>query len=147
MKLRFSKHLLTVIAILLSTGAVLSGCCHAETFVEKIPTNIPPRNGMQPVAVGKAYNSGYYLFNTWPIYTGDPVKFDSKDYHSFHDDIRPDRNANMLLRSMQKRFKAEKLVDVEHSTSSWGYFSLWIIWRKTISTSAVGVKHIKADKK
>ena len=46
MKLRFSKHLLTVIAILLSTGAVLSGCCHAETFVEKIPTNIPPRNGM-----------------------------------------------------------------------------------------------------
>ncbi len=126
-------------------AAYLTGCCHCETVIEPLPPDLPPQNNMQLVAEGRAYNYGYYLFNTWPLYTGNPHKFDRKDYRSFHDDIRPDRNSSMLLQAMQKRYKAEKLIDVRHEESSWGWFSLWIVWRKNISTSAIGVKKLSAN--
>ena len=121
---------------------IATGCCHAEVFTEPVTAgaNTDQYDGMQPVAVGKAYNTGYYLFNTWPLYTGNIAKYNRKDYHSFHDDITPVRNSSILLEEMRKKHQVEKLADVEHQESSWGYFSLWIVWRKNICTTATGLK-------
>ncbi|MBE6368197.1 MAG: hypothetical protein E7052_09875 [Lentisphaerae bacterium] len=130
-------------------AGLLSGCCHAEVFTEPCLEKRPAADadGMVPVGSGRAYNSGYYLFNVWPLYTGHPGNYNRKDYHSFQDDIQPSRNASMLLRELQKKYKAEKLSDIEHTESSWGYFSLWIVWRKTICTSATGMRSAAAIKK
>ena len=125
-----------------AVAAILSGCCHAEVIMRPAPQEISSQriNNLQPVVTGEAINRGYYLFNTWPIYTGDPLKYNRKDYHSFFNDITKGRNASMLLGAMQRNYKIEQMYDIQHSESSWGYFSLWIIWRKTIVTKAVGLK-------
>ena len=119
---------------------IVSGCSHTEVFIEPLPPDTAAIDNQQPVAAGTAYNSGYYLFNTWPIYTGNPNKPNRKDYRSFHDDIRPDRMSTLLILSMQHKYKVDKMINIEHEQSSWGWFSLWIVWRKTIRTSGIGVK-------
>ena len=128
-------------AIITIAALLAGGCCHVQVWTEPLtPAAQPVPGSMQPVAYGRAMNSGYYLFNTWPIYTGHPAYPNRKDYHTFNDDIRPSVNADILLNAMRKQYKAEQLTEVEHRESSWGYFSLWILWRKTIITSATGVK-------
>ena len=143
-------NFLIIAAVFASFAALLGGCCHAEVFLEAYPQKAPASTEpgtMVPAVTGRAYNSGYYLFNIWPIYTGHPEHYNRKDYHSFWDDIRPSRNATMLLQAMQKKYKVEKLTEVEHSESSWGCFSLWIIWRKTITTTAIGMRRYTTPKK
>jgi hypothetical protein len=138
---KISIALMAVIA-----AAVFTGCSHSQVFTEPLSANTPAPEGMQAVAYGRAMNSGYYLFNVLPIYTGHPYHPNRKDYRAWHDDITPETNAGMLLYSMKTLYDAEKLVNVEHQESSWGYFSLWNVWRKTISTTAVGLKKLKVKK-
>ena len=143
------KYFKRQIAALLSAGAaavMLSACSHSQVFTEPLQANTPAPAGMQAVAYGRAQNSGSYLFNMIPLHTGHPYHPNRKDYRAWNDDITPEVNAGMLLNSMKRLYDAEKLTDVEHRESSWGYFSLWIIWRKTISTTATGLKKLKTPK-
>lgn len=137
------------LAAVLSASAILfgiSGCSHAQVWTEPI-SDAAIVDGMQPAAFGSASNSGYYLFNIWPLHTGHPGHPNRKDYHAFCDDIRPGRNLSMLQYELQRQYKVEKLVNVEHQESSWGYFSLWLVWRKTIRTTAIGLRSVKKQKK
>ena len=124
----------------LTAGTILSGCCHSEVFTDPVKVQKAERGELVPAATGTARNFGYYLFNTWPIYTGHAGKYNRHDYHTFHDDITPERNSAMLLDAMKKLYGVQELAEVEHSQSSFGFFSLWIIWRKNITTTAVGLK-------
>lgn len=145
MKKFFAKEFPVFIAVCVI--AVLSaGCSHSQVFTEPLPADTPAPQGMQAVAYGRAQNCGYYLFNRWPLHTGHPYHPNRKDYRAWHDDVNPEVNAGMLLYSMKQLYDAEKLVNIEHQESSWGYFSLWIVWRKNISTTAVGLKPIKNKK-
>ena len=129
------------IAAFAAAAIILNGCCHVQVHTEPVTTpDNPVPSEYQVVSYGKVNNSGYYLFNVLPIYTGHPGHPNRKDYRAFNDDIRPQVNAAILMSEMQRLYKAEKLADVEHQESSWGYFSLWILWRKNITTTAVGVK-------
>ena len=143
------KYLKGQISALLIAGTaaiVLSACSHSQVFTEPLDANTPAPAGMQAVAYGRAQNSGYYLFNVLPLHTGHPYHPNRKDYRAWHDDVNPEVNAGMLLYSMKQLYGAEQLADVEHQESSWGYFSLWIVWRKTIYTTATGLKVIKPKK-
>ena len=134
--LRLHSTLFMLLAVII----VLSGCCHSEVFTTPIPQQQKQPGELVPAASGTARNCGYYLFNTWPLYTGHPDKYNRHDYHTFHDDITPERNTAMLMDAMKRLYGVDKLANIEHSQSSWGFFSLWIIWRKNISTTAVGLK-------
>lgn len=124
-------------------GAILCGCCHSEVATDPINAGPAQVGTMVPAASGQARNSGYYLFNLWPLYTGHPEKYNRHDYHAFYDDIKPEVNSGMLLQAMRKLYGVEKLAQVEHSESSVGFFSLWIVWRRHITTTAIGLKTVK----
>ena len=145
MKKYIAKKFFIELAAVIS-AALFAGCSHSQVFTEPLSANTPAPAGMQAVAYGRAQNSGYYLFNVIPLHTGHPYHPNRKDYRAWNDDITPEVNAGMLLYSMKRLYDAEKLVDVEHQESSWGYFSLWIVWRKTISTTATGLKKLKPVK-
>ena len=138
------KNKIQYILILAAAGITmfLSGCCNAVVYTREADAQMQERrvDNLQPIATGEASNSGYYLFNTWPIYTGNPEQYNRKDYHSFFDDINKGRNSSLLLNAMQRQYKVERLHDVEHQETSSGYFSLWIVWRKNIRTTALGLK-------
>ena len=137
----FSVFFVVCLAVVLSAG-----CCHSQVFTEPLPADTPAPRGMQAVAYGRAQNSGYYLFNLWPLHTGHPYHPNRKDYRSWHNDITPEVNEGTLLASMKLLYEADRLINVEHQESAWGYFSLWIVWRKTVSTTAVALKPIKNKK-
>ena len=130
-------------------AAMLSGCCHATVSARTLDKEMQSKriDNLQPIAYGEASNTGYYLFNTWPIYTGDPTEYNRKEYHSLYDDIKPGRNASMLLNAMQKKFNVKQLAQIEHHESSWGWFSLWIVWRKNIRTTAIGLREPVVESK
>lgn len=128
--------------VLLAAG-MFCGCCHTEVATDPIIANKASVGMTVPVASGTARNSGYYLFNIWPIYTGHPEKYNRHDYHAFYDDIKPEVNSAMLLNAMRKLYGAEKLVQVEHTQGEVGFFSLWIVWRRYITTTAIGMKTLK----
>ena len=129
------------------TVVTLAGCCHAEYTLRPVPEGVPAPEGYKVVAAGTARNSGYYLFNRWALYSGHPLYPNTGDYRAFRDDIRPDRNAQMLLTAMRRHCGAEKLEHAEHQEQSWGYFSLFLVWRRTIVTTAVGVRWTGAAKR
>lgn len=143
MRKKVSVAVLTVFAVL--TGAMLAGCCHAEYALQPVPKGTPAPAGYKAVAFGTARNSGYYLFNRWALYSGHVLYPNTGDYCSFRDNVRPDRNAQMLLSAMRRHYKAEKLEHSEHQEQSWGYFSLWLVWRRTIVTTAVGVRKDRSE--
>ncbi len=126
-------------------AAALAGCCSAEYSIDPVPDGTITPAGYQAVATGTAYNSGYYLFNTWALSAGHTGRPNTHDYRSFRDNVRPDRNSDMLLEGMRRLYKADRLADVRHTESAWGYFSLWIVWRRTIATSAIGLKKVKTN--
>lgn len=130
----------SLLFMLITAAAVLSGCCHSEVFTDPVTPSQAKRGELVPAATGTARNYGYYLFNTWPLYTGHPEKYNRHDYHTFHNDITPECNTAMLFNAMKKRYGVQQLADVQHIQNSWGFFSLWIIWRKNITTTAVGLK-------
>ena len=143
---KYLKKQISALFIAGTAAIILSGCSHSQVFTEPLPANTPAPKDMQAVAYGRAQNSGYYLFNVIPLHTGHPYHPNRKDYRAWNDDITPEVNAGMLLYSMKRLYGAEELASVEHQESSWGYFSLWIIWRKTISTTATGLKKLKPAK-
>ena len=145
MKKYIAKKFFIELAAVIS-AALFAGCSHSQVFTEPLSANTPAPAGMQAVAYGRAQNCGYYLFNKFPLHTGHPYHPNRKDYRAWHDDVNPEVNAAMLLDSMRNLYDAETLANVEHQESSWGYFSLWIIWRKSISTTALGLKPLKAKK-
>ena len=126
---------------------IFAGCSHSQVWTEPISGADITTDGMQPIAYGTASNCGYYLFNIWPLHTGHPGHPNRKDYRAFHDDVRPGRNLAMLQSELQRQYKVVKLINVEHQESSWGYFSLWLVWRKSISTTAVGLRQAPKSKK
>lgn len=136
-------HQAAALSLVLWAAGMLCGCCHTEVATDPIIASNASVGMTVPVASGTARNSGYYLFNVWPIYTGHPEKYNRHDYHAFCDDIKPEVNSGMLLDAMRKLYGAEKLVQVEHSQSSVGFFSLWIVWRRHITTTAIGMKTLK----
>lgn len=128
------------------SGMILAGCCHAEYTLRRAPDDVPAPEGGRVVVTGSARNSGYYLFNCWALYAGNCLRPNTGDYRSFRDNVRPDRNAQMLLTAMRRHYGADQLVHTEHQEQSWGYFSLWLVWRRTIVTTAVGVRLERPEK-
>lgn len=133
--------------ILCSALALLNGCCSANYHIDPAPRGAKAPAGYEAVAVGTATNTGYFLFNALPLYTGHPGWPNQGEYQGLRDNVKPHLNSEMLLRGMQKHYKAEKLMKVEHSQTAWGYFSLWIVWKRSISTEAVGIRKIRPRSK
>ena len=145
------KKIFPVVAAFLMLTAVvfLNGCCHAQ--VTTAPAGAPLKDqvidNMSPVAIGQASSSGYYLFNTFPLYTGNPEKYNRKDYHSLRDDLNFNTTTTILLKEMRRKYGAEELIEVVNTESSWGWFSLWIVWRRVVTTQAIGVKTVTPERK
>ncbi|MPN51416.1 hypothetical protein SDC9_199061 [bioreactor metagenome] len=129
-----------------AAAMLLGGCCSAEYALDPAPEGTTVAEGYRAVAVGTATNSGYYLFNLWPIVSGHSGRPNAHDYRFFRNNITPARNAEMLQEGMNKVYRAEKLEQVESRVQCWGYFSLWLVWRRTISTTAIGVRQNRIKK-
>ena len=95
-------------------------------------------SGERVVANLEGSNWGIFLFYYIPLWSGNPNRPNRRDYVTCRNRIE-NKYTDMMLKGWAKQLKAE-VEDVEITESSTGFFSLWILWRRSQHATAVAVK-------
>lgn len=134
MKRRITTALLAALVILGLAG------CNTSTV-----TMLPPAEGQTSSSGAKvaanleAENWGIFLFYGIPLWSGHAGSPNRREYVIFGNRVK-EKYMDMMLRQWAKQMKAETIEDLEVRESSTGLFSLWILWRRNISATAVAVE-------
>lgn len=134
MKRRMTTALLAALVILGLAG------CNTSTV-----TMLPPAEGQTSSSGAKvaanleAENWGMFLFYWIPLWSGYPGSPNRREYVVFGNRVK-EKYMDMMLRQRAKQMKAETIEDLKVRESSTGLFSLWILWRRNISATAVAVE-------
>ena len=134
MKRRMATALLAALVILGLAG------CNTSTV-----TMLPPAEGQTASSGAKAAanlegeNWGIFLFYWIPLWSGHPGSPNRREYVVFGNRVKG-KYMDMMLRQRAKQMKAETIEDLKVRESSTGVFSLWILWRRSISATAVAVE-------
>ena len=124
----------TLIVVSLVFLWMASGCATVQTA--KGFGDIAADGASKPIATVAAENYGYYLFGTIPLIAGAPAYPNAMACRLFEDTLTLQNNMAMISQFV-KAENGKKLANVK-ATEDWtGSFSFWIVWRKTIFTSAL----------
>jgi len=119
---------------LLALAWMLAGCATVQTA--KNFGGLTVDGAARPVATVAVENYGYYLFGAFPLIAGDPAHPNAETCRLFEDTVTLQNNMAMLSQTVRKE-RGRKLANVK-TTEDWrGAFSLWILWRKTLATTAL----------
>jgi hypothetical protein len=122
----------TVVALALL--GLVSGCATVQTARDF--GGMAADGGNRPIATVAAENYGYYLFGTIPLISGTPKYPNAISCCLFEETVTLQNNMAMISQTV-KAERGSKLANVK-TTEDWtGSFSLWLVWRRTIFTSAV----------
>ena len=126
------KFLLLFAACLLLCGCTVTSTvtCHPAAAGEVSKSGSPVKWHLQ------GYNRGLYLFYAIPLWSGKPNRPNKRDYDTFQHHLR-DRDMIELLDRRREFLDTETLEDVTIRHSSSGWWSLWILWHRSSSGSAV----------
>lgn len=121
-------------ALALSGVLLSSGCASIQTSRALVGVRVD--DGKVPVATVAAENYGYYLFGFIPLITGNPDTPEAYDCYWFSDTVTLQNNMRMIT-EVARRERGTGLANVKTISRFDGAFSLWILCRKIIFTSAV----------
>jgi len=124
----------TLTALSCALIGMASGCATVQTA--KNFGGVTVDGASKPVATVAAENYGYYLFGAFPLIAGAPKHPNANTCSFFENTVTLQNNMAMISQTAQAE-KGKRLANVK-TTEDWtGSFSLWIVWRKTIFTSAL----------
>ncbi len=119
---------------------VCAGCAHTSTLEWNEPVaGQRSSNGNRVVHNVRAVNRGMYLFNLIPLWSGYASRPNRHEYKIFQDTLNRADMRRMMDVHLEK-WGADRVEDVEISSSSSGAFTLWIVWRRTMTATGVAVK-------
>lgn len=121
-------------ALLALAGLAASGCATMQTARDF--GGMAVDGGACPVATVVAENYGYYLFGVFPLISGAPDYPNANYFTLFGETVTLQNNLGMLAQAV-KAERGGKLANVKTVEDWTGSFSFWIVWRKTLLTSAV----------
>lgn len=122
------KSLLPLLALL-----TLCGCATVKTARPDRPTRSDGNHRF--LATTSIENYGYYLFGAFPLIGGNHRKPNLNTTSLFQDNVTLQNNIAMLAEEAQ-RLNAADVINIKSEIDWTGSFSFWLIWRKTIYTSA-----------
>jgi hypothetical protein len=123
------------------------GCAHTSALDWTKPApNQVSKEGNPVMWNVYAVNRGMYLFNLIPLWSGYPSRPNRHEYLIGQHKLTRGQMRRMLELNLDK-WGADRIEDVEISSSSSGAFSLWIIWRRTMQARGVAVKNVPYGKK
>lgn len=95
----------------------------------------------KPLATITTENYGYYLFGQpcLPLIVGNPYQPNEDTWLFFEDTVVVDNNITMA-NNEARRLGAKQIVNIKSEVSWTGSFSLWIVWKKLVFTSAVATE-------
>ncbi len=130
----FRKILFILLTIFAALGFV---SCSTYDISKKTEDQVLAQGQPESIAHINARITGYYLFNTVPLITGDPKK--EKGAVFFTDTVFPDNSVDMLTRKASE-LGATNVSDITLRHLEKGSFSLWIIWVRTSEATGNAVK-------
>ena len=135
----FPKKFLQAVALV--CALLSSGCASIQTSRTFVGMRVD--DGKVPVASIAVENYGYYLFGIFPLISGNPDAPEENDCYWFSDTVTLQNNMRMITEAA-RRERGTGLANVKTITRFDGAFSLWILCRKVIFTSAVATRDAPA---
>ncbi|MCL2104919.1 MAG: hypothetical protein FWH21_07710 [Kiritimatiellaeota bacterium] len=111
-----------------------AGCATVQTA--KNFSGVSVDGASKPIATVAVENYGYYLFGAIPLVAGAPAYPNADTCRLFEDTVTLRNNMAMLAQTV-KAENGKKIANVRTAEDWTGSFSLWILWRKTLSTTAL----------
>ena len=135
------KCLFLLCLILLCSGCTTSVCRHYKVAPESLSSS-----GRIAVAGIRGQNTGCYLFNFIPVWSGKPHRPNEKKWSMWRDYVRK-RDIRKMFAVRARQLGADDIEDFSVTEESSGLWSLRIIWTRTISGQCVAVKNPSEKKK
>ena len=121
-------------AVLLALICMVSGCATVQTA--KGFGDVAADGASKPIVTVAAENYGYYLFGSIPLITGAPAYPNANTCRLLEDAVTLQNNMAMISQVVRAE-GGKKIANVKTIEDWTGSFSFWIIWRKTLFTSAL----------
>ena len=135
------KCLFLLCLILLCSGCTTSVCRHYKVAPESLSSS-----GRIAVAGIRGQNTGCYLFNFIPVWSGKPHRPNEKKWSMWRDYVRK-RDIWKMFAVRARQLGADDIEDFSVTEENSGLWSLGIIWTRTISGQCVAVKNPSEKKK
>ncbi len=116
-----------------------TGCTTSEMIMQPPAEGQTGPGGTRVVENLEARNWGLFLFYWIPLWSGNPGRPNQSDYVVFGNRVK-EKYMEMMLRGRARQLKADDVEDIRVRESSTGFFSLWILWRRSMSATAVAVE-------
>ena len=124
---------------LLAAGCTTSVCRHYETDA------VTGSSGRPAVAVVKGMNCGYFLFYGIPLWSGTPHRPNENEWDLWMNQVR-ERDIRRMLSLRAEQLGADDVDDVKIRETSRGWWTLWIVWRRTITGTGIAVRNVRENK-
>lgn len=135
------KSLFLLCLILLCSGCTTSVCRHYKVAPESLSSS-----GRIAVAGIRGQNTGCYLFNFIPVWSGKPHRPNEKKWSMWRDYVRK-RDIRKMFAVRARQLGADDIEDFSVTEENSGLWFLGIIWTRTISGQCVAVKNPSEKKK
>lgn len=135
------KSLFLLSLLLLCAGCTTSVCRHY-----KLEPDSRSSSGRIAVAGIRGQNTGCYLFNSLPVWSGKPHRPNEKKWSMWRDYVRK-RDLRKMFAVRAKQLGADDIEDFTVTEKSSGLWSLGIVWTRTLSGQCVAVKNSSEKKK
>lgn len=124
-------------------AVILSGCMVTSTLEWSAPLHgQKSSDGRLVVWNLRGENNGIFLFNCIPLISGDAEYPNRMDYETFANEVHP-YDMERMFRCRLKQLKADDVTDIRTCQYSTGVWTLWILWKRTVTGEAVAVKNIR----
>ena len=131
---------LSIIAVVC---ALLSGGCVTSTVTHiKAEPGTETADGRRVVAHLQGMNSGVFLFYWIPLWSGKENRPNRRDYDTFQNHIER-KHMRKMLDLHARRLGADEVEDLRIHTQSSGFWSLWILWKRSVHGTGTAVKSKK----
>ena len=126
--------LIAAAVLLLGSGCATSVCRHRKAESGRVSIS-----GKAVVADIRGHNYGYFLFYGIPLWSGTAHRPNEQEWDLWKNQVRERDLRRMFIRRAEQ-LKADDIDDVKFAQKSSGFWSLWIIWRRSIVGTCVAVK-------
>ena len=126
---------LTAFAVLLLSAGCATSVCRHYPAQEAQKT----ASGKIVVAEIRGMNYGYFLFNSIPVWCGAPHYPNDSEWRVWRNLVR-ERDIRRMLTARAKKIGADDIENLKIRENSSGFWSLWILWYRSVDGECLAVK-------
>ena len=125
---------------------LVSGCVTSTLKYIPAAPGSTSKSGEPVSYVVEGMNSGIYLFYYIPLWSGNPRRFNQRDYDLFRHRV-DDKAIYWMFDVAAKRMHSARYEDATITHYSTGVWTLWIFWKRSVYGRAVLVSKKPARRK